>query len=365
MSFKEKFFEEAYNLAEKGRGLTSPNPFVGAVLVRDNVIIGRGYTQPWGKDHAEIQAIKDANYDCEGAEMYVTLEPCPHYGKTPPCADAIIKHKIKSVYAGIKDPNPKVNGKGFEKLKNAGVFVKTGIWKSKIEKQLEYYLKFIISKRPFVFSKIATSMDGKISSSTGKSKWITNEKSRKYVHKLRAEADVIITGINTVLADNPTFNVRFGEAKNNPIRIILDSRLRLPVNSNIAETAKDIQTIVFVYSLQKDAKYLSLKKLGIEIKECPLRNGGLDLQYILDYVYSLNKYLVMIEAGNKINSSFLAEKLIDKLYHFVAPKIIGGKNSLFQNYIIDEIKESVNLTNIDISNYDEDLLFQYYLRYSG
>jgi len=364
MSFNQIYFEKAFKLAEKGRGLTSPNPFVGAVLVKNNKIIGKGFTQPWGMDHAEIQAIKDANYKCEGADLYVTLEPCSHFGKTPPCADAIIKNKIKAVYAGIKDPNPKVNGNGFEKLKKAGIELVTDIWKKKVEKQLEYYLTFINNKRPFIFSKIATSFDGKISTSTGKSKWITNEQSRNYVHKLRAEADVLITGINTVLLDNPMLDTRYHSSKMNPIRIILDSNLNLPLDSKIAKTAKDIPTIIFTSQNQKNLNYFKLRDIGLDIKEVTLENGKLNLNQIVQEIYSMNKYLIMIEAGNKINSSFLEKKLIDKIYHFIAPKILGGNNSIFKNFVIDEVKNSVKISDIEHSSFENDILFNYYLRYN-
>ncbi len=363
MSYNEIFFKKAFELAESGRGLTSPNPFVGAVLVRNNKIIGKGFTQPWGKDHAEIQAIKDANYDCRGAELYVTLEPCAHFGKTPPCADAIIKYGIKAVYAGIKDPNPKVNGKGFEKLESAGINVKKNIWKDKIERQLEYYLTFITKKRPFVFSKIATSFDGKISTASGKSKWITNDKSREFVHKLRAEADVIITGINTIIADDPMLNVRFGENKSHPTRIILDSNLRLPLDSKVVKSAKEVPTIVFTSGNINFSNKLKLESLGVIIEEIPLTNDKLDLKFIIDYIYNRNNYAIMIEAGNKINSSFISDGLIDKIYHFAAPKILGGNNSLFKDFKIDEISESVSLKDLNISHFEEDMLFQYYLDY--
>jgi len=392
--FKEKYFNLAYELAERGRGKCSPNPFVGAVIVKNDKIIGKGFTQHLGQDHAEIQAIKDANrldstskrsveLRSINADIYVTLEPCAHFGKTPPCADAIIKAGIKKVYAGIKDPNPLVNGKGFQKLKDAGVEIESGFWKNKIKKQLEYYLTFITKKRPFVLMKNAVSLDGKIATESGDAKWISCKESREFVHHLRNEVDVILTGIGTVLADDPLLNVRslksseclkapqeiksFGmvdnsqkgsektitavsflnhsQGFNHPIRAILDSNLQIPKNSKIVQTAKEIETIIFIrQDLQNNQdKITRLKKNGIEIIKIESDKNGLNLRSILDELYLRNYYSVMIEAGSKVCSSFLRANLVDKLFYFIAPKIIGGNFSLFKELKISKMADSFQI----------------------
>jgi len=381
--YKEKYFALAFELAERGRGKCSPNPFVGAVIVKDGKIVGKGFTQPYGKDHAEVQAIKDAGKKCRNAEMYVTLEPCAHFGKTPPCADAIVKAGIKKVYAGIQDPNPLVNGKGFKKLKDAGIELKTGIWKDKIEKQIEYYLTYITKKRPFVFMKNAVSLDGKIATETGDAKWISGDKSRERTHLLRNEADVVLTGIGTVLQDDPLLNVRFpktseqssdslafknfqtAEAVHHPTRAILDSNLRISLDSKIVQTAEDIKTIIFVGADLND-KYGKIEKLtakNIEIVKISITSNGLNLSEILSALYQRNYYSVMLEAGSRICSSFLREKLVDKIYYFVAPKIVGGNFSLFRELKIESMNEAVMLKIDSLEKSGEDILIIGYPNY--
>jgi diaminohydroxyphosphoribosylaminopyrimidine deaminase / 5-amino-6-(5-phosphoribosylamino)uracil reductase len=371
--FKEKYFQTAFELAEQGRGKCSPNPFVGAVIVKDNKVIGKGFTQPYGLDHAEVQAIKDAG-NCQGAEIYVTLEPCAHFGKTPPCADAIIKAGISKVYAGIKDPNEKVNGKGFAKLKDAGIEVQYGIWEDKINRQLEYYITYITQQRPFVFMKNAVSKDGKIALSGGVQTQITGEETRKQVHELRNEADVILTGIGTVLTDDPMLNVRFdnippsrgvddhnGVVRRgvlNPTRVILDTNLQIPIESKIVQTAKDIETIVFTRQDFQDEqdKIAELKTFGVEVVKTSYSKNGLDLKTVLNELYNRNFYSVMVEAGSKVCSSFVREKLVDKFYRFVSPKIIGGDFSLFRELNITEMKDILNLKTESVEKSGEDIL---------
>jgi diaminohydroxyphosphoribosylaminopyrimidine deaminase / 5-amino-6-(5-phosphoribosylamino)uracil reductase len=386
--FKKKYFKLAYDLAEQGRGKCSPNPFVGAVIVKDGKIIGQGFTQPYGLDHAEVQAIKDAG-NCQGAEMYVTLEPCAHFGKTPPCADAIVKAGIYKVYAGIKDPNEKVNGKGFAKLKDAGIEVEYGIGEDKINRQLEYYITYITQQRPFVFMKNAVSKDGKIALSGGVQTQITGEETRKRVHELRNEADVLLTGIGTVLADDPMLNVRikpserlqtfrtvddapkerkstipssFDSAQDdkvlNPTRVILDTNLQIPIESEIVQTAKDIETIVFTRQDFQDEqdKIAELKTFGVEVVKTSYSKNGLDLKTVLNELYNRNFYSVMVEAGSKVCSSFVREKLVDKFYRFVSPKIIGGDFSLFKELNITEMQDVLNLKTESVEKSGEDIL---------
>lgn len=364
MPYNELFFKRAFDLAEKGRGKTSPNPFVGAVIIKDNKIVGEGYTQPCGLDHAEIQALKQAKHLAKNAEMYVTLEPCSHFGKTPPCVDAIIKAGIKTVYAGIKDPNLLVNGKGFKKLREAGIKVVDGIWERKITKQLEYFIKYIRKKIPFVIMKNAVTLDGKIATESNDSKWITGEKSREEVHKLRNEVDAIITGIGTIKADNPFFNVRLENVKkNNPVRIILDSELEISLESNIVQTASEIKTIIFKSSQNINYEKMNLlKSKGLQIETLPAVNGFLDLHELLVFLYKMNFYVVMVEAGPKISSSFLKENLVDKIHYYLAPKICGGTKSVFNNINIDKMSDSIELDIVSLDKLENDYRLIAYIK---
>ena len=240
----EKYMRMAIEEAKKGEGFTSPNPLVGAVIVKDDRVIGIGYHKKYGENHAEINAFlnaKENGEDVEGASIYVTLEPCSHYGKTPPCADAIIKNKLKKVIIGCVDSNPKVAGNGIKKLKDAGIDVIVNVLEEECRKLNEVFFYYIANKRPFVVMKYAMTMDGKIATVSGKSKWITSEKTREHSHRFRNKYSAIMVGINTVIEDNPMLNCRLPNTRN-PIRIILDSSLKISLDSNICKTSKDIKS---------------------------------------------------------------------------------------------------------------------------
>ncbi|MFA7598928.1 MAG: bifunctional diaminohydroxyphosphoribosylaminopyrimidine deaminase/5-amino-6-(5-phosphoribosylamino)uracil reductase RibD [Candidatus Cloacimonas sp.] len=366
MGYEEKFFRMAFELAERGRGKCEPNPFVGALIVKNGRVIGSGYTQPYGKNHAEKEAILNATENTKGADLYVTLEPCVHYGKTPPCAEAIIEAGIKNVYAGIQDPNPLVNGKGFEHLRKAGINVETGFMQEEIEKQLECYLHYKKTERPFFIMKGGVSLDGKIATNKGESKWITSEKSRLRGQMLRREAGALITGIGTLLEDNPRLNIRLEGGIKPLIRIVLDSQLRIPADSNVANNADKNPTYVIKsveHSDPKKEEALSAK--GINIRSAPIgTDGRIELQAVIPILNELKIQTVLIEAGPKLCSAFLDAQLVDKLYYFVAPKIIGGHNSLFQYLDIQNLNEAVNLKIESIERIDEDLLIVCYPIYN-
>jgi diaminohydroxyphosphoribosylaminopyrimidine deaminase / 5-amino-6-(5-phosphoribosylamino)uracil reductase len=363
MEYSEKYFHHAYQLAEKGRGRTSPNPFVGAVLVKDDKVIGTGYTQAYGQDHAEVQAIKAAKSQCRGADLYVTLEPCSHFGATPPCADLIIKNGIKRVFIGMKDPNPLVKGKGIQKLKEAGIEIIQGIWKDKIEKQLESYIIYITQKRPFIFMKSAVTLDGKIADNKGNSRWISGEESRIYTHHLRQEADAVVTGIGTVLADNPLLNVRLPEVFKQPLRVVLDPVLQVPIQSDIVQTAREFPTLLIKsseYANQK--KEDKLKELGLNIEAVSPLPEGLDLKAVSNLLYDMKKMQVMIEAGPRLCSSFLRHSLVDKLFYFMAPKIIGGKHILFDDVGVEDLADSIDFHIDELKKIGQDILVIAYPR---
>jgi diaminohydroxyphosphoribosylaminopyrimidine deaminase/5-amino-6-(5-phosphoribosylamino)uracil reductase len=353
--------QRAVELAEQARCKCSPNPFVGAAIVKNGIIIGEGFTQAYGSDHAEVQAIVNCTEDCRNAEMYVTLEPCSHYGKTPPCAKAIIESGIKAVYIGIQDPNPLVSGKGIKMLLEAGILVETGFLADIITKQLEYYLTYITKQRPFVILKTAVSLDGRIAAADGSAKWITCEESRKRVHELRQEADAVLTGIGTVLKDDPMLNVRLENPLKQPLRIILDTMLLLPVDSRIAQSAKEQQTLVFTGKQAADTiKEEQLKALGVEVCRLDSDEGMLEIREVLAELYKRKIQLVMVEAGTRVNSSFLKAGLVDKLVMFIAPKLLGGDKLAWQEIGIGHIEQALNLQDIEYGRSGIDLLLTGY-----
>jgi len=402
----KKFMDIAFSQAEKGRGTTKPNPMVGALIVKDSNIISTGYHKMSGTAHAEINAINALKKIPAGSKMYVTLEPCTFYGKTPPCVDAIIRHKFSEVVISCLDPNPKVNGKGSEILKKAGIRVRTGLSEEKARKQNEVFFKQISLKRPFVCVKIASTADGKLAAESGDSKWITGETSRNIVQKLRFEFGCVLTGMGTVIKDDPFLYPRKNiskkinidsqnELKNSIItkniiikdlikntkkkyvyskffRAILDSNLQISLESNIVKTSSIIKTIIFVSQETQDSGYhrdkiRELNLRGIDIaavkKTGEDKNNYLDLNEVLDHLY--NKYeiaSIMIEAGPSVVTSFLKEKLIDKFLLFLAPKIIGGKSSydMFSDLNISNMKDALNLRFEKIKRSGEDLFIEAY-----
>jgi diaminohydroxyphosphoribosylaminopyrimidine deaminase / 5-amino-6-(5-phosphoribosylamino)uracil reductase len=358
MSYNETFMLEAYKLAEESRGNTGNNPFVGALIVKNGKITGRGRTQQCGKNHAEVEALIAAGANSKDGEMYVTLEPCCHQGKTPPCTEAIIEAGIKKVYAGIIDPNPLVNGKGLLMLKEAGIKVEYNYLQQEINRQLEYYLTNVRENRPFFIMKSAVSLDGKVALDSGESKWITSEQSRENVHRLRNEADAILTGIDTVLYDDPLLSVRLPDKCTSPLRIVLDSKLRIPLNSQIVVSAREIPTVIF-----KDSQYRAPEKEnkliadGISIKNLPLdESGKLSLQSLVSELHLMGLQTVMVEAGPKLNSNLLRAGLIDKIYYFIAPKILGGTRSVLNELNIESMDKVVKLEFDKIERVGEDLL---------
>ncbi len=358
-----KYLKHAMELAENARGKCSPNPFVGCVIVKYDVIVGEGFTQAWGQDHAEVQALKQAKNLATGADLYVTLEPCSHYGKTPPCAKAIIEAGVKRVFIGIKDPNPKVSGKGIAMLEEAGIEVKYNLLTSEISHQLEYFLTYIQTDRPYVFIKSAVSLDGKIADDCGNSKWITNAKSRERVHQLRAEADAIITGVTTVNKDDAMLNVRLAGYENrNPLRVVLDYDLEIKLANKLVKSSPKIKTIIYTSQTKLNSdKAKRLREFKIEIRSAESDGKNFILKKILAELREENISVVMVEAGPRLVSSFVREDLVDKLYYFIAPSLIGGSNSAFKDIGVKDITEKKVLRLYSTEIIDGDLLLVYYL----
>lgn len=355
-----KYMKRAIRVAEQSRGLCSPNPFVGCVIVKDGRIIAEGRTQAYGGDHAEIQALKIAGNQAQGADMYVSLEPCSHFGKTPPCAAAIITSGIARCYVGILDPNPLVSGKGIHMMKEAGIEVQAGFYTEEISRQLEYHICRVTKNRPFLIWKKALSLDGKFAASDGSSRWISETRSRKFVHKMRSQVDVILTGIGTVQEDDPMLNNRLPKAPRQPVRVILDPYLEMTVESQIAQTASQQRTIIFTAQTPKHPRWALLASRQIEIFTVASTEDRLDLHAVLEKLHSLGFYSVMLECGAKLAAAFFEARLIDKILFFVAPKILGGTRSILADLAINSIDEALDLAQVSCKKIGKDILIEAY-----
>lgn len=340
---KEDYMKFALKLAESVNGQTSPNPPVGSVVVKKGRIIGMGAHLKAGERHAERIALDMAGSEAEGADVYVTLEPCSHYGKTPPCADYLIEKRVKRVFVATLDPNPLVAGKGIQKLKDAGIEVETGICGQEAKQLYRPFFHFIQTKTPFVTVKTAVTADGKIATAAHDSKWITSEQSRQDVHLLRKNHDAILVGIHTVLHDNPLLTVRLPQGEKNPIRVILDTHLRIPNDANVI-TNKDSETIVVCGCNASEKKELDLIRLGVTV----IRQKSQDVS-IAELLQELGRRGIMtllVEGGSEVNGSFLQEKAFQRLILYMAPKIIGGREALtsFSGKGVEKIADSLPLT---------------------
>ena len=373
----------AIELAKKGGGYVHPNPLVGCVVVKDGEIIAEGYHEKYGELHAERNAITRCKSDTKGALLYVTLEPCCHYGKTPPCTEIIIEKGIKKVFVGILDPNPLVAGKGVKRLQDAGIEVEVGLCADEIRELNKVFLKYITTKRPYVIMKTAMTLDGKIAAFTGDSKWVTNEESRKMVHQLRSEMAGVIVGIGTVLADDPMLNVRLDGDYHHPIRIVVDSNLRIPIDSQLVKTAKEYRTIIAychfdrseekrsevektsgnVHKLNDSEKQGFLDKLemtGVEIHECQSNNNHVDINDLMNKLGAMGIDSLLLEGGGTINAAFLEAGCVDEVWTFIAPKIIGGESAKTSvlGRGIERMSDALQLQNIDIQNIKGDILIK-------
>ena len=366
MSDKE-YMQQALKLASQAKGDTSPNPLVGAVIVKNNKVISQGYHHYAGGNHAEINAIEQAGYEVEGATMYVNLEPCTHYGKTPPCSNAIIKAGLKRVVIAMKDPNPKIAGAGIERLKKAGIEVEVGILEEKAKKLNEVFIKYITTDQPFVILKNAMTLDGKIATKTGDSKWISGQESRELVHQLRDQVDAILVGIGTVLADNPRLTTRLPNGQgSDPIRIVLDSELNIPIDANLVTQKSTAQTIVITNYNTDQNKKEELISHGVQIIELG-DSKQINLQKLLTELAHEEITSLLVEGGSEINSSFWEAELVDKLYLFIASKIIGGLDAVpvVGGTGVKKIKDGIAIKNKKIKEVGEDLLVLGYPEYKN
>lgn len=363
---KEKYMKRAIELADKGKGFVNPNPLVGAVIVKDGRIIGEGYHELYGNAHAEVNAFLNATEDVSGADMYVTLEPCSHYGKTPPCALKIVEKGIKRVYVSSLDPNPLVNFKGIQILKDAGIEVEYGLLENQTKKQNEIFFHYVQNKTPFVALKYAMTLDGKIATYIGDSKWITNNSSRTFVHELRNQYMAIMVGINTIIMDNPKLNTRLDHPSRNPIRIILDPNLKITEDAIVVNTAKDQPTYIVTLSKNDEKKINRLSELGVKfiIQD---NKQEIDIKQLMIDLGKLNIDSVLVEGGSATHGKMLTAGVVNKIYAFIAPEIVGGKLALtpIGGEGISLMKDAFIIEDQEIKQFDEDILITGYIKNRG
>lgn len=361
---EESFMERALELAARGRGYTTPNPAVGAVIVQDGVVVGEGYHRRAGGPHAEVVALEAAGDRATNATMYVTLEPCVHYGRTPPCAEALVRAGLRRVVVAMADPNPLVSGRGLSSLSQAGLEVEVGWLQEKARELNEAFIKFILTGSPWVSLKAALSLDGKIATSSGASRWITGPAARQHGHWLRHWHDAILVGVGTVLQDDPQLTTRLAEGKD-PVRVILDSRLRIPLASRVLHVKSSAPTVVATTAAAPAARRRQLEELGIEVWVVEEDAAGrVDLAAVLRRLAERQLTSVLVEGGSSVQASFLEAGLADKVYFFLAPKIIGGTRAPgpVGGVGVSQVADAWRLHDVRVEFLDRDLLVTGYVR---
>lgn len=360
------YMKQALSLAKLALGQVSPNPAVGAVVVRDGVVVGQGYTQPPGSWHAEIMALKQAGAKARGGVLYVTLEPCCHSGRTPPCTQAIIAAGISEVHLAMLDPNPLVCGRGEDELQRENIKTYVGEHESEAKEISEAYIKFITTGVPFVTVKFAVSLDGKIATPNGDSQWISGEESRKYVHYLRYTSDAIMVGANTIIADDPHLTCRYGgkggEVKKQPLRVIIDGRGRAPLTAQVfSEPGKALLVLGKPVTPEKKE---ALAKAGAELLELPSEAGMIDLAGLLRALGDREITSILVEGGGILLGSLFDHRLVDKVIVFIAPIIIGGEaaRTAVAGAGVDKVKDAFKLERVSVESFGEDLMMSGYVK---
>ncbi len=354
---------QALKLAAKGRGMVSPNPMVGAVIVKDGRVVGEGFHQKFGGAHAEVHALEMAGDAAEGATLYVTLEPCAHQGKTGPCVDRIFAAGIVEVVAAMQDPNPIVNGLGFQRLRSMGIQVRSGILEAEAADLNAGYTKFMRSGRPLITLKIAQTLDGRIATSSGHSKWITSKESRVEAHRLRAQHDALLVGINTVLADDPQLTVRMVEAVS-PHRIVLDSQLRIPLDAQILSDDAPFLTTVLTTASASREKIVRIQEKGASVLVLPEdERGWVESAGLWRKLAELGVTSVLIEGGNTLATACLKTKVIDRIASFIAPKVLGSGIDAIGDLGIRNINNAIQLERVEYKILPVDILVQGWVKY--
>jgi len=363
----EKFMRMALDLAVKGQGFTSPNPMVGAVVVRDGKVAGKGYHQAAGEAHAEVNAIDDAGPAAQDATLYVTLEPCNHTGRTPPCTQKIMHAGIRRVVVAMRDPNPDVCGGGIHYLKSRGLELDVGICEYEAGRLNEVFIKYVQTKRPFSILKCAATLDGRIATRTGDSGWVTNQESRKYVHRLRHAVDAIMVGVDTVIKDDPSLTTRLtddGEIKGvDPVRVILDTRLRIPETAKLLWLDSDSDTIIVTGPSVAEDKKAGVEKKGVKVMQGPVKDGLIDLNRLMDSLGAMGLTSLLIEGGSRVIASALAAGIVEKVIFFYAPKILGGDDGvpICRGPGPALMKECIQVNNIQVRRFGDDVMIEGYI----
>jgi diaminohydroxyphosphoribosylaminopyrimidine deaminase/5-amino-6-(5-phosphoribosylamino)uracil reductase len=322
-----RWMRRALELAETASGRTSPNPLVGAVVVRNGICVGEGFHPKAGEPHAEVFALREAGDAARGATLYVTLEPCSHYGRTPPCADLIVRCGIRRVVSAMEDPDPRVSGRGHERLRNAGIRVDAGLLESDARRLNAPYLKWKTTGVPFVTLKIAMSLDGKVATRTGESRWVTGDASRLDGHRLRNTHDAILVGVGTALADDPLLTTRLPDSSRDPTRVVLDTDARTPLTAKVVNVDSDAGTLLFVADDADDLRVNALAERGVEVCRVPRTPRGVDLNAVLKTLGERQVLSVLVEGGPTVHGSFAELRLVDRVVVYVAPVVIGGKDA--------------------------------------
>ena len=357
----------AMQLALKGKGQTSPNPMVGAVIVKKGKIIAEGWHQRFGGPHAEVLALREAGAKARGATMYVTLEPCAHFGKTPPCVDQIIASGIQEVVVGMTDPNPRTFGHSITKMEEAGLQVRVGVLEDELWRMNEVFIKYITSGMPFIVGKVAQTLDGKIATAAGQSKWITSEETRTFTHQLRNEFDAIMVGVNTVLKDNPSLEAwpQRGRRAKPLVKIVVDTHLRIRPRAKLLMGTAPTRCIL---ATTKDAdirKVNTFRQKGVQVIICPKRRGKVHLPWLFRELARRDIAYILIEGGAKLIGEALRAKLVDKMLIFIALKILGDQTALsaIDNIRVRILDKAIKLKAVTVQNIDQDIFVEGYLDY--
>ncbi len=351
----------ALELARKGEGRTSPNPLVGAVIVKHGRVVGEGYHKKAGGPHAEIAALRKAAARARGADLYVNLEPCCHHGRTPPCTQAIIDAGIKNVMVGMRDPNKRIGGKGIRQLKKNGVRVTAGVLRKECGRINEVFVKYIRTRRPYVILKSALSLDGRIATRSGDSQWISGPQARERVHQMRDKADAVLVGSGTVLKDNPRLTARLKKGKgNHPARVILDGRNRVPLTANVFKNGGS-QRIIYVSGPRlRPSRGKRLRRMGVEVLVLNEKKGNLDLRQLMKKLGKMEFSSLLIEGGAEVYAGALKAGIVDKIVFFVAPIIIGGRDArgAVGGEGIEKIRQAYKIKNLTVVPVGNDLMLE-------
>ncbi|MEK7369548.1 MAG: bifunctional diaminohydroxyphosphoribosylaminopyrimidine deaminase/5-amino-6-(5-phosphoribosylamino)uracil reductase RibD [Planctomycetota bacterium] len=356
----ERFMRMALGLAERGRGRVEPNPTVGAVVVKDGRVIGQGCHEYFGGAHAEVRALDEVGSASRGATLYVSLEPCAHYGKTPPCVERLIEAGLSRVVLAVMDPNPQTAGNGARKLRQAGVEVVTGVMEEEARKLNAPFFKLMTTGMPYVIVKWAMSLDGKTATRTGDSRWVSSQKSREYVHKIRSQVDAVMVGIGTVLRDDPLLTCRHPEGGRNPKRLVVDGQARLPLNSQLVRTVSEAEVLVATTDQAPAERIDRLRKAGCRLITVKNKGNRVDLTKLMKVLGKEQFTNIYVDGGSTLNASLFEEGLVDKVMVFISPRIIGGTEALqpVSGVGVDMVEDALKLKDISVTRCGEDILIE-------